>query len=135
MRQDLEKLFTHLQSPEPSSGLENKINNRINAEIKLAAIKRRLVLFGFCAVGSGIAVFYACYSFGNLAAESGLWQYLSLLFSDYEVIFAIWQNYILSLAQALPLTGLIFMLASFFAFCESIKLLSKDLNKIKLALS
>ena len=45
MRKDYEKLFTHLETPEPPAGLFAKIMARIHEEERLLSIKRRFFSF------------------------------------------------------------------------------------------
>jgi hypothetical protein len=134
MRKDFEQLFTHLDSPNPPAYLLPKIMQAIADEKQPAIFKGKLVIFSLMAIFSVAAAVYALVLFKTGAAESGFWQFISLLFSDYQVVVTAWQNYLLSLIETLPLTSLILLLSSILIFCESIKLLSKDIKNIKLAI-
>jgi len=54
-------------------------------------------------------------------SQSGFYQYLSLAFSDLGSISMYWQEFMSSLAEAIPTTSLIFALLLLFIFLVSLK--------------
>ena len=131
MREDYERLFNHLQSPELPGGLLAKIIYRINEERRFLTIRRRIFLFSIGLVGSLVAFIPAFKMAKSGLIESGFTQFFSLLFSDAGIVIANWQSYSYSLLETLPVLGLMALLATVLVFLESLKLLSKDIRDIK----
>ena len=62
------------------------------------------------------------------AAESGFFEFISLMFSDSGVILVSWQNFLLALAETLPAASLALLLAVAVIFLQSLKIISRDLK-------
>ena len=62
------------------------------------------------------------------AAESGFFEFISLMFSDSGVILVSWQNFLLALAETLPAASLALLLAVAVIFLQSFKIISRDLK-------
>jgi len=126
MFKEYEKLFTALKQPEMNPLLFNQVIHSIQKEKKLLIFKKRAIIFSvitFCS----ILMFLP--SFRILQAEltkSGLMQFTSLLFSDFTIITNQWQNFSLSILEALPVLSLIMFLATALLFLESLKLFIRD---------
>ena len=116
--------------PEPPKELFDKIMSRIHREQKLGRIKQRIVIFSFGALVSLAAVFPAFQILKADLAASGFFTFSSLLFSDFAIVAAYWQNFALSLLETLPVMGLILFSAAILAFLGSIRFLTKNIRKI-----
>lgn len=130
MDNNYEKLFSKIKPLDPPAGLLERIINRIQTERNLLTVKRRLVIFSVGFIGS-IAAFVPVFKMVYQGfAESGFMQFLSLLFSDTGVVLTYFGNFVSSLLEALPVTGLLAFSVVLLIFLESLKLLSKDIKSI-----
>lgn len=107
-----------------------KLRANILASIGREEYRRaRAYLFGSAGVGLfsifGI-VFSAQYLLGEFY-QSSFYAYLSLLLSDPRLVLAYRREFILSLAESLPLFGVIVIGATLFSFLSSLKILSENL--------
>ena len=107
MRKDYEKLFTHLEPPEPPAGLFNRILFSIKREQELQSTKR--LAFGFLVllVISLTAVPFSWSLFSGQMVESGVMQFMSIAINDLGTFFALWQDFSLAIAESLPVMGII----------------------------
>lgn len=130
MRKDFEKLFSRLGTSEMPDDLLDKIMTRIKMEKSLLAVKRKLIVFslGFAASAIGLVPVF------NLVradfAESGFFQFFSLLFSDFSVAVNYWQTFAMSLLETVPVVSMAIFLAVILVFLWSLKLLARDLKII-----
>jgi hypothetical protein len=127
MRQDYEKLFTYLDTPEPPDLLP-KIMRQIKNEQHSLNLKRRLAIFSLSMVSSMIVLVFAFKMVWFGFADSGFYQFFSLIFSDFEIVILYWQNFAMSLLEALPAASLIIFLASALVFINSLKFLIRDIK-------
>jgi hypothetical protein len=116
--------------PEPPKELFGKIMNRIHREQRLIRIKQRIVIFSVGALASLAAVFPAFQMLKAELASSGFFTFSSLLFSDFSIVAAYWQNFTLSLLETLPIMGLAAVLTATVIFLGSIKFLTKDIRDV-----
>jgi hypothetical protein len=121
MRKDYEKLFTHLEPPEPPAGLFAKIMARIHEEERPLSIKRRLFLFSTTVLISAGALIPVINAFQIEFAQSGLFQFLSLLFSDLGSVAANWQDFGLAILESLPAMNMMALLITMFVLLWSLK--------------
>lgn len=121
MRKDYEKLFTHLTSPEPPTGLLDRIIARIHKEEQLMSIKKRLFLFSTTILVSAITFVPAISAFKEEFAQSGFLQFVSLLFSDFWLVIADWQNFGLAILESLPAMSITAFLFTALVFLWSLK--------------
>lgn len=121
MGKDYEKLFTHLEPPEPPAGLFNKIMARIQEEELLLSIKKRLILFSGVVLSSVGILIPVVSAFQAEFARSSFSQFLSLMFSDLGAVTANWQDFGLALLESLPATSLIAFLATILVLLWSTK--------------
>jgi len=106
MRKDYEKLFTHLEPPEPPAELLDRILFAIKREQELRSTKR--LAFGFLAllvVSLTAAPFSWAFFFGQMA-ESGVFQFISATTSDPGTFLSLWPNSIMAVAESLPVMGI-----------------------------
>lgn len=130
MKRDREKLFTHFEFPEPPAGLFDRIMSRIREEQRLISLKRRVALFSIALAGSLVASVFA---FGAVRAEfyqSGSAQFLSLVFSDSNILFVSWNDFALSILESLPALSIAAFLATAFVFLGSLRLLARNVAAV-----
>ncbi|KKS36857.1 MAG: hypothetical protein UV01_C0016G0002 [Parcubacteria group bacterium GW2011_GWA2_42_14] len=108
MRKDYEKLFTHLEPPEPPAGLFERIILAIKREQELRNTKR--LAFGFLALlaVSFIAMPFSWTLFSGQMAESGILQFISVAVSDLETFLSVWPDSVMAVAESLPVIGIAF---------------------------
>ena len=106
MRKDYEKLFTHLEPPEPPAGLFDRIILAIRREQELRNTKR--LAFGFLAllVISLSAAPFSWTLFTGQIQDSGVLQFVEIALSDLGAFFASWQEFSLAVAESLPVMGI-----------------------------
>ena len=106
MRKDYEKLFTHLEPPEPPAGLFDRILLTIRREQELRNTKR--IAFGFLAllVISLTAAPFSWTLFAGQIQDSGMLQFIEVALSDLGAFFASWQEFSLAIAESLPVMGI-----------------------------
>lgn len=129
MDQNYEKLFAKIEPNEPDPALLGKIIGCIQKE-RIASARRRIFIFAASAICSLIAFIPALWMVRAGLAESGFAYFFSLLFSDFEIVAAYWQNFTLSLLETLPVMSLLVFSATLLAFLESLKLLTKNIRNI-----
>jgi len=106
MRKDYEKLFTHIDPPEPPAGLLDKILLAIKREQELRNSKR--LAFGFLAL-LAISLTAAPFSwsfFTGQMSESGVLQFMSIAINDLGIFLALWPDSFLAVAESLPVMSL-----------------------------
>lgn len=107
MRQDFEKLFSHLTPAEPPAGLFDRIILAIKREQELQQTKRLLFGFLFLLVASFIATPFSWTILINQIESSGISYFISTALKDFGVFIALWQDFSLAILESLPLTGMI----------------------------
>ncbi len=106
MRKDYEKLFSRLETPEPPTGIFDRILLAIKREQELNNAKR--LVFGFLAL-LVISLTTLPFSWSFLSGqikESGVFQFINVGLSDVRLLFASWQEFILAIAESLPIVSI-----------------------------
>lgn len=106
MRKDYEKLFRHLEPPEPPAGLFDRIILAIKREQE-ARNSRRLV-FGFLAL-LAISFITAPFSwafFFDEISNSGVLQFIYVAASDFNAFLSLWPDSALAIGESLPVMGI-----------------------------
>ncbi len=114
-------------SIELPEGLFDRIICRIREERRLLVFKRRLAFYSVGAIGSLIAFIPAFGAMWTELAQSGLAQFISLIFSDTGAVFAFWDVFVLSILESLPALSIAVVFATLFIFLGSLKLLARDI--------
>lgn len=127
MNQDLEKLFTHLEPPEPPAELLGRILNSIQREKGLRAAKKRIAIFSLGVLGSLVAAIPVFQAAHGAVVESGFSHFLSLIFSDFGTVITFWDKFIFSIFESLPVMNVALLLAVIFIFLGSLKYLVKNI--------
>lgn len=110
-----------LASPPPE--LFNKVINRIRAEECAKSAKHRAILFSIIFIISLGALIPAISSAHAAIDASGFFSFASLIFSDMRIVLATWQDFTLSLLEALPALSLAAVLAAVFTTLGSLRYL------------
>jgi len=116
-------------NPEPSPELFIKIMKRIRKEERILAFKK-IAFLSAILIGSTIASVPAVKMLVQEAQTSGFIQFVSLAFSDFEIVKAYWQSFALTILETLPALSFAFCLAILLTFLQSVKSLSKNIKTI-----
>lgn len=111
----------------PPAGLLGVVMARVTAEEARRARVNSFVFSGVTLVSLIVAIImfeYAAQEF----AQSEFLQYFSLVFSDAGAVLASWKEFLLVLAESVPLTELIFALIATLISFGSIKAVIKNIN-------
>lgn len=120
MEKDYKKLFQGLESPALPSGLYQSVLNEISlAERRVSQV--RLAVFVPLVLISSFAVFASFQYLAGETAQSGLSEYLSILFSDGGTVLSYWKEFLISLAETAPVFGTALFLGAIWALMVSIK--------------
>ena len=85
----------------PPAGLENKIYSRIEARAKSYNLKTKLLGFGYLFASFMIFAKFSVYLFDEFR-KSGIFEYMSLLFTDYKLVMGNFGEFILSIVDSTP---------------------------------
>jgi len=120
MANSYEKLFESIQISEVSDNLLDSILEKIAINKKLRAQKR--FIFSISAFTVSLMAFWpAIRYFTNEISQSGFIKYISLIFSDGEIILGYWQNFSLLILESLPILALISILAVIWTLFVSLR--------------
>ena len=130
MEDSYKKFLNNLKQIKSPRGLSGRILMRIRTEErKLERV--RIFVFGSSAVVSFGLSLWAVVYLVNSFQQTGFWQYLSLLFSENGAVLVYWREFSLSLAESLPVVGLIITLASIGFFIWSSTSMLKNIKMFK----
>lgn len=101
--------------------LFEKIMARIETERKKISLKRKTIGFSLVLAVSLAGLIPSIKMAYTGFVDSGFYQLFSLAFSDTSIIMAYWQNFVLSLLESLPLTGILATGISLFVVLGSLK--------------
>jgi len=105
---------------QPRADLYDRVINRISREEKLMILKRKLILESLGLVVSFFVFIPLTLKLLSDIANSGLTQFLSLLFTDFSIVMADMGNYALSLLESTPALSLSLALAALLAIVFSL---------------
>ena len=106
MRKDYEKLFTHLEPPNPPAGLFDQIILAIRHEQELRNTKRLAFGFLFLLVLSFAAAPFSWTLLAGQIENSGILHFISTAASDINTSLALWQDFALAIVESLPVVGI-----------------------------
>jgi hypothetical protein len=106
MRKDYEKLFTHLEPPEPPAGLFERIILAIKREQELRKTKRLVFEFLTLLLISLATLPFSWTLFSGQMAESGILQFISVAVSDLRTFLSMWPDSVMAIAESLPVMGI-----------------------------
>lgn len=86
----------------PPRGLFSRIIKRLGLEKELAVVRKHRGFFiGFFLIFSVLSVL-AVVGLKSILSESSFGPYLSLIFSDPEIVITYWKSYLLSVFESMP---------------------------------
>ncbi|MFH1583476.1 MAG: hypothetical protein ABIB72_04165 [Candidatus Falkowbacteria bacterium] len=116
---------------QPSADLYDRVINRINREEKLMILRKKLMLESFGLVMSFFVFIPLTLKLLSDIAESGVTQFLSLLFSDFSIVMSDIGNYVLSLLESTPALSLFLTLATLLVLVFSMAKLADSYSDFK----
>ncbi len=129
MEKDYQRLFQGLVGPSVPAGLQDSILLRINREARYTSLVR-LAVFVPLALISSVAVVASFQYLVHETAQSGLSEYISIIFSDGDTMLSYWKEFLLSLAEAAPVFGATLFLGAVLALLGSLKSAFKNTQTI-----
>lgn len=119
---------------EPEENLASVIWDRIlKRERKMARIKFYLFLFfGIFSFAGSIPIFK---SLLNDLSKSGIYEYLSVAFSENEALSSYWRELSFSVTEALPIVSILYTLAISFIFFLSLKYAIRQITQSRLGIN
>lgn len=127
MGDNYRKLFTNLEEIEPSERLFKGIIGQIEFRNRRTA-KIKSSLFGIIATASLISIIPAFSYAASEFSQSGIYHYISLIFSDFNLLSVYWKDFLYLIAESFPLIGLTAILLAIFVFLNSFKLALKNIK-------
>lgn len=115
---DYEKIFSGIEQPKPSAELLGRILLRIEFEKELMAIRRNFFWLSVFSAASFSVIVFSWINFQNVAYESGLFQIVSLIFTDFGTIISNYQDFIISVVEAMPILAIVGLMAGVLIFFE-----------------
>lgn len=118
---------------EPPAELLNKVFSRLKHEQKRARIKK----IAFFSVGILSSVFIFVPMLISTIAEvqeSGFAYIVSLVFSDFQAVITVWDDFLLSVLETLPIIHIAILFASIYLFLGSIKYFAKNIYSERIIL-
>lgn len=125
---DYQQLFSSLPQPEIPNGLYYRVTKQVENNRVRSAAKWRLLLGGAGMAISAVAIVLTVNLVWAGFTESGFYYFFSLMFSDAGIIITYWQNFVWSLLERLPVTGLALFLFTVVSFLMSLRFSSRCLN-------
>jgi hypothetical protein len=113
----------------PSPQLYLKIMKRLRREERILAGKK-IVLFSIMFSSSLAGLVSAGKMLFLQLQTSGFISFASLIFSDFDVVAAYWQNLLMAILEAMPTMSIALCLAILLIALQSVKLLSKNIKTL-----
>lgn len=104
------RLFTETEPPE---GITLRTTTRIT-RLRVRRARVRLALLGTTTLASVVATVNVGVSLASELTQSGASEYLTLLWTDADIVLAHSKAFLLSLSEVLPLSGITLLLAVLF---------------------
>lgn len=113
LEQALARHLQQSQLPDFNNVLLDKILDRLNYEQELRALKPKLVT-AICIFLASLTLLVFAFIFSLRGfAQTPTYNYLSLMFTDFKLILANWQDYSLGILENLPMGALALLLSGF----------------------
>ncbi len=106
MKQDLEKLFSHLKPAAPPAGLFDRIILAIKREQELQHTKRLVFSFASLLIISFVTVPFSWTMLVNQVENSGISYFISTAASDFGTFLLLWKDFSLAILESLPIAGM-----------------------------
>ncbi len=124
MDTQIKKLFASLDQVEPGDDLRRSILARVNQYQRTRAFRLMLCYYA-ATVASIVAIIPATQSLIQSLDQSGLYRFVSLLFTDTDILARQWQSFSLSIIEAIPIIELSVALSLVLFFSWSILSINK----------
>lgn len=129
MGKDYKKLFSGLENPGLPAGLYGSVLARIDNEARRLSLIR-LAIFVPLVLISSVAVVTSFQYLVEVSAQSGLSEYLSILFSDSGTVLSYWKEFLLLIAEQAPVLGAALFLGAVLAFAGSLRSAIKNAQTV-----
>jgi len=116
--------------PEPPAGLERKIMHRIERYERRVLILKTTG-FGALFVGSASLLVVGYFNLMSAFAQSGFFNFTSLLFSDFNVAMANFQDFAFSILESFPVFSAAFVIAGVIAVIWSAVHFVHDISRVR----
>ena len=133
MKKELRKAFLNTKIEADSSLAQNIWDSIIARNKRVARFK--LWAFSSVSLASLIGFIPAWHLLSNDLAQSGIYEYLSLAFSNGSSFFAYWKEFVLSIAESLPTISIALSLSLIFIFFLSLRFPTKQIIRGQLILT
>ena len=133
MKKELRKAFLNTKIEADSSLAQNIWDSIIARNKRVARFK--LWAFSSVSLASLIGFIPAWHLISNDLAQSGIYEYLSLAFSNGSSFFAYWKEFVLSIAESLPTISIALSLSLIFIFFLSLRFATKQIIRGQLILT
>ena len=120
MAKTYKDVMNQIKDIEPRSGLETDVFDLIDRYIEKQNFYRKLIGFSLSLLSALTFVPFAIYTSSQLYS-SGIYNYLSLIFTDGNVVISNFREFILSVADSLPFFALTMTAFSIFMILVSVK--------------
>jgi hypothetical protein len=130
MKRQINKNFNNIPVIEPSAELFGKIILKIKEEKRISYAKKRLTIFSVILSVSSVLFFPVFKLTLSNIYSSGILQFVSLIFSDFETVSVYWKNYALSLLEIMPVMSMALFFGIVFAIFWSLRVATKDIKII-----
>lgn len=115
----------HMERLEPSKNLRKNILLTIVKEERQRAKKYLAVSFAV-ASASAVGLVFSIQYIAQAISQSSFYQYLSLLFSDSDIVLSYWKSFAMSLVESMPFFAVTLVLFAVVALMMSIRVLIKN---------
>jgi len=130
MSKEFNHLFGSLEKQEIPPGLYNDIVFKLEkARIKKG--RTGLLIQGILSLVSLVAIFPVFLNVVERFSQSGFFQYLSLIFTDGEIVLSNWKIFVSSLLESAPFYEVTILLIAIFVLLESLKFAFRNLKMIQ----
>ncbi|HAS80532.1 MAG: hypothetical protein UR25_C0001G0138 [Candidatus Nomurabacteria bacterium GW2011_GWE1_32_28] len=133
MEKELKDVFLKAKYQDQSNLVENIWKNILIRDRRIAFIK--FWVFSFLSFSSLIGLIPAWKILSNDLAQSGVYEYFSLMFSNSNYILSYWKELTFSIAEVLPTTSILLLFSLVFVVLLSAKYASRQVNKSQFKLS
>jgi len=133
MEKELVKAFHKARYEEKPDLAENIWHNIVIRNKRI--IRFKLWTFSFIGFTSLIGLIPAWKALSSNLAQSGFYEYLSLIFSNSGSVLSYWKELAFSIAESLPMMSIILSLSLVFILFFSIKYATKQIIRGQLSLS
>ena len=131
MHKDSEQFVKDMDEPKAPKYLLENIMRRIHMEKHISILKRRIAVFSLCFAAVAIVSVPVFRMIEKDFADSGFFEFLSLIFPHFSIVAAYWQSYLFALFESLPVMSVVAFLACILVLLGSLKLIVRDTRIIR----